>query len=115
MSLVGISFAIYNCGPMLVILNGEEVMSVKKTGQKNARQKKVLQMVNEAHANDNANAEIQEMKHDEDALRRQFLVIKKDCDRLMTDVKAGYGIIKHWVGIQTANRGELLRSRFIKN
>jgi hypothetical protein len=94
---------------------GEEVMAVKKTVQKNARQKKVLQMVNEAHANDNANVEVQELKHDEDALRRQFLVIKKDCDRLMTDVKTGYGIIRHWVGIQTTTKGELLKSRFIKN
>jgi hypothetical protein len=90
-------------------------MSVKKPIQKNARQKKVLQMVNEAHAGDNSNVGIQEVKHDEDALRRQFLVIKKDYDRLMTDVKAGYGIVKHWVGIQTANKGELLKARFIKN
>jgi len=90
-------------------------MSVKKTGQKNARQKKVLQMVNEAHANDNANAEVQEMKHDEDALRRQFQVIKKDYVRLLTDVKASVGIVKHWVELQTANKGELLKARFIKN
>lgn len=90
-------------------------MSVKKAATKNARQKKVLQMVNEVHAKDNSNPEVQSMKHDEDALRRQLQVIKKDYDRLMTDVATGYGIIKHWVGVQAANRGELLKSRFIKN
>lgn len=90
-------------------------MAVKKTAVKNSRQKKVLQMVNEVHAKDNSNLEFQDMKHDEDALRRQLVVIKKDYDRLMTDVATGYGIIKHWVGIQAANRGELLKSRFIKN
>lgn len=94
---------------------GEEVMSVKKAVHKNARQKKVLQMVNEVHAKDNLNADMQEMKHDEDALRRQLQVIKKDYDRLMTDVATGYGIIKHWVGIQASNRGGLIKSRFIKN
>lgn len=101
---------------MVVIFNyGEEDMSVKKSIQKNARQKKVLQMVNEIHAKDNSNAEVQELKHDEDAIRRQLLVIKKDYTRLVSDVRTGYGIIKHWVGIQAANRGELIRSRFIKN
>lgn len=90
-------------------------MAVKKAAVKNSRQKKVLQMVNEAHSRDNSNVNLQEMKHDEDALRRQLEVIKKDYDRLMTDVAAGYGIIKHWVGIQAANRGELIKSRFIKN
>lgn len=87
----------------------------KKPVVKNARQKKVLQMVNEVHANDNSNVELQDLKHDEDALRRQLLVIKKDYDRLMTDVAAGYGIIRHWVGVQAASRGELLKQRFIKN
>lgn len=90
-------------------------MAVKKTAVKNSRQKKVLQMVNEVHAKDRTNVEYQDMKHDEDALRRQLVVIKKDYDRLMTDVATGYGIIKHWVGIQAANRGELIKSRFIKN
>lgn len=90
-------------------------MAVKKATHKNTRQKKVLQMVNEAHSKDNLNTDMQNMKHDEDALRRQLQVIKKDYDRLMTDVAAGYGIIKHWVGIQASNRGELIRSRFIKN
>ena len=90
-------------------------MSVKKSVTKNARQKKVLQMVNEVHAKDNSNPEVQELKHDEDALRRQLLVIKKDYVRLLSDVKAGVGIVKHWVEIQTANRGELLKARFIKN
>ncbi len=90
-------------------------MAVKKSAVKNSRQKKVLQMVNEVHAKDNSNINLQEMKHDEDALRRQLEVIKKDYDRLMTDVAAGYGIIKHWVGVQAASRGELIKSRFIKN
>ncbi|MBY0415118.1 MAG: hypothetical protein K2Q18_13185 [Bdellovibrionales bacterium] len=90
-------------------------MTVKKVSPKNARQKKVLQMVNEAHANDNKNPEMQEARHDEDAIRRQLLVIKKDYDKLVTDVATGYGIIKHWVGIQASTRGELIKSRFIKN
>jgi hypothetical protein len=94
-----------------------EVMAVKKAAAKakNSRQKKVLQMVNEVHAKDKSNLEFQEMKHDEDALRRQLILIKKDYDRLVTDVAAGYGIVKHWVGIQAATRGELIVSRFIKN
>lgn len=87
----------------------------KKSTTKNARQKKVIQMVNEVHAKDNDNIELQEAMHDEDALRRQLLVIRKDYNRLMTDVAAGYGIIKHWASLQMANKGELLRSRFIKN
>lgn len=90
-------------------------MTVKKAVQKNSRQKKVLQMVNEVHAKDKSNVEFQDMKHDEDALRRQLVVIKKDYDRLMIDVAAGYGIIKHWVGIQATSRGGMLKSRFIKN
>ena len=90
-------------------------MSVKKVVQKNSRQKKVLQMVNEVHAKDNLNTEMQEMKHDEDALRRQFQVIKKDYNRLMTDVATGYVIVKHWVGVQASSRGGLIKSRFIKN
>ncbi len=90
-------------------------MTVKKTAQKNARVKKVIKMVNEVHAKDNTNVELQEAKHDEDALRRQLLVIRKDYDRLMSDVATGYGIIKHWASIQVANRGELIRTRFIKN
>lgn len=90
-------------------------MSVKKATQKNARQKKVLQMVNEVHLKDKSNVEFQDMKHDEDALRRQLSLIKKDYDRLMTDVAAGYGIIKHWVGIQAASRSGMIKSRFIKN
>ena len=90
-------------------------MTVKKTAQKNARVKKVIQMVNEAHSNDNSNFELQEAKHDEDAIRRQFQVIRKDYDRLMTDVVTGYGIIKHWATLQVANKGELLKTRFIKN
>ena len=100
---------------VVTIFFGEEVMAVKKVAQKNARQKKVLQMVNEVHAKDKSNIEIQNLKHDEDALRRQFQVIKKDYDRLVNDVATGYGIIRHWVGIQAANRGELIKSRFIKN
>jgi 3'-phosphoadenosine 5'-phosphosulfate sulfotransferase len=90
-------------------------MAVKKAAVKNSRQKKVLQMVNEVHAKDRTNVEFQNMKHDEDALRRQLVVIKKDYDRLMTDVATGYGIIRHWVGIQATTRGELIKSRFIKN
>jgi 3'-phosphoadenosine 5'-phosphosulfate sulfotransferase len=90
-------------------------MAVKKAAVKNSRQKKVLQMVNEVHAKDRTNVEYQDMKHDEDALRRQLLLIKKDYDRLMTDVATGYGIIRHWVGIQATTRGELIKSRFIKN
>ena len=89
-------------------------MTVKKV-QKNARQKKVLKMVAEAHANDNTNPEVQEARHDEDALRRQLLVIKKDYTRLMVDVRTGYGLIKHWVGLQAATKGEILKARFIKN
>ena len=72
-------------------------------------------MVNEVHGKDNSNAEMQVLKHEEDALRRQLLVIKKDYARLMTDVVTGYGIVKNWVGLQTANKGELLKTRFIKN
>ncbi|MEA9355730.1 hypothetical protein SHI21_05945 [Bacteriovorax sp. PP10] len=90
-------------------------MAVKKSAVKNSRQKKVLQMVNEVHAKDRTNVEYQDMKHDEDALRRQLLVIKKDYDRLMTDMATGYGIIRHWVGIQATTRGELIKSRFIRN
>lgn len=90
-------------------------VSKKKQFIKNARQKKVLQMVNEVHAKDNLNEDMQKVKHDEDAIRRQFQLIKKDYDRLMTDVATGYGIIKHWVGIQASNRGELIKSRFIRN
>ena len=90
-------------------------MSVKKVAQKNSRQKKVLQMVNEVHAKDNSNIDLQEIRHDEDALRRQFQVIKKDYNRLMTEVATGYGIVKHWVGIQASTRTEMIKSRFIKN
>lgn len=91
------------------------IMTVKKSAQKNTRVKKVIQMVNEVHAKDHTNIELQEAKHDEDALRRQLLVIRKDYNRLMTDVAAGYDIIKHWASIQVANKGELIRTRFIKN
>ena len=90
-------------------------MSVKKVAQKNSRQKKVLQMVNEVHAKDNSNSDLQEIRHDEDALRRQFQVIKKDYNRLMTEVVTGYGIVKHWVGIQASSKTEMIKSRFIKN
>lgn len=91
-------------------------MTVKKVKTKpNARQKKVLKMVQEVHANDMGNVEAQEARHDEDAIRRQLEVIKKDYNRLMTDVAAGYGLIRHWVGIQAQTRGELLKTRFIKN
>lgn len=89
-------------------------MTVKKV-KANARQKKVLKIVNEVHANDMGNVEAQEARHDEDALRRQFLVIQKDYKRLMTDVATGYSLIKHWVGVQATTRGELLKTRFIKN
>ncbi len=90
-------------------------MAVKKTAHKNGRQKKVLKMVAEAHAHDRDNMEAQELRHEEDAIRRQFLVIKKDYNRLVTDVAAGYGLIKNWVNLQAVNRGELLKARFIKN
>ena len=90
-------------------------MSVKKVAQKNSRQKKVLQMVNEVHAKDNSNSDLQEIRHDEDAIRRQFQVIKKDYNRLMTEVATGYGIVKHWVGIQASSKTEMIKSRFIKN
>lgn len=90
-------------------------MTVKKAAQKNARQKRVIKMVQEAHAHDFDNLEGQELRHEEDAIRRQFLVIKKDYNRLMTDVATGYGLIRNWVGLQTANRGELFKARFIKN
>ncbi len=98
-----------------MVFFGEFYMTVKKVKTKaNARQKNVLKMVNEVHANDMGNGEAQEARHDEDALRRQLLVIQKDYKRLMTDVATGYGIIRHWVSIQAASRGELLKSRFIK-
>ncbi|QDK40868.1 hypothetical protein DOM21_05230 [Bacteriovorax stolpii] len=90
-------------------------MAVKKTAHKNGRQKKVLKMVAVAHAHDNDNMEGQELRHEEDAIRRQFLVIKKDYSRLMNDVATGYGLIRNWVNLQAVNRGELLRARFIKN
>ena len=90
-------------------------MPVKKVAQRNSRQKKVLKMVNEAYANDNSNVELQSIKHDEDALRRQFQVIKKDYNRLMTEVATGYGIVKHWVGVQASSKTEMIKSRFIKN
>ena len=90
-------------------------MPVKKVTQRNSRQKKVLKMVNEAYANDNSNVELQSIKHDEDALRRQFQVIKKDYNRLMTEVATGYGIVKHWVGVQASSKTEMIKSRFIKN
>nr|BDT29319.1 hypothetical protein BHI3_27850 [Bacteriovorax sp. HI3] len=90
-------------------------MAVKKTAHKNGRQKKVLKMVAEAHAHDFDNMEEQVLKHEEDAIRRQFLVIKKDYTRLMSDVATGYGLIRNWVNLQAVNRGELLRARFIKN
>lgn len=90
-------------------------MAVKKTAQKNGRQKKVLKMVAEAHSHDNDNLEGQEIRHEEDAIRRQFLVIKKDYDRLMSDVATGYGLVRNWVNLQATNRGEMLRARFIKN
>lgn len=90
------------------------IMTVKKA-KTNARQKKVLKMVNEAHTSDMGNADMQRVRHDEDAIRRQLLVIKKDYSRLMTDVATGYGLIKDWVNIQASTRGELLKTRFIKN
>ena len=90
-------------------------MPVKKVAQRNSRQKKVLKMVNEAYANDNSNVELQSIKHDEDALRRQFQVIKKDYNRLMTEVATGYAIVKHWVGVQASSKTEMIKSRFIKN
>ena len=90
-------------------------MAVKKPTLKNSRQKKVLQMVAEAHARDNDNRPEQELKHKEDEIRRQFLVIKKDYNRLMNDVAAGYGLIRNWVGLQAETRGEILKTRFIKN
>ncbi len=90
-------------------------MTVKKVAQKNSRQKKVLQMVNVVHAKDNSNRDLQEIRHDEDAIRRQFQIIKKDYNRLMTEVATGYGIVKHWVGIQASSKTEMIKSRFIKN
>ncbi|MBC7428570.1 MAG: hypothetical protein H7336_08170 [Bacteriovorax sp.] len=89
-------------------------MTVKKV-KANARQKKVLKMVNEVHINDMSNVQAQVARHDEDALRRQLIVIQKDYKRLMIDVAAGYSLIRHWVGVQAQTRGELLKTRFIKN
>lgn len=90
-------------------------MAVKKTAHKNLRQKKVLNMVGEIRNASYTNIEKQEIRHGEDAIRRQFLVIKKDYSRLMNDVATGYGLIKNWVEMQAMNRGEMLKARFIKN
>jgi hypothetical protein len=89
-------------------------MTTKKI-QKNTRQKKVLKMVSHAHESDMGNLEAQSAKHDEDAIRRQLSVIKKDYSRLMTDMATGYDLLKHWVNIQASTRGEILKTRFIKN
>jgi hypothetical protein len=89
-------------------------MTAKRV-QKNSRQKKVLKMVNEIHTKDMGNIEAQEARHDEDALRRQMQLIQKDYKRLMTDVFTGYGLVRHWVNVQASTRGELLKTRFIKN
>lgn len=96
-------------------------MTVKKSNNNktststSTRQKKILKMVNDVHVKGMNNIEAQEARHDEDAIRRQMLVIRKDYSRLMTDVAAGYGLIKHWVNVQASTRGELLKTRFIKN
>ncbi len=90
-------------------------MAVKKTAHKNSRQKKVLNMVGDIRNASYTNIETQEIRHGEDAIRRQFIVIKKDYNRLMNDVATGYGMIKNWVEMQAVNRGEMLKARFIKN
>ena len=89
-------------------------MTTKKI-QKNTRQKKVLKMVSQAHESDMGNLEAQSAKHDEDAIRRQLSVIKKDYSRLMTDMATGLDLVKHWVNLQASTRGEILKTRFIKN
>lgn len=90
-------------------------MSVKKATHKNGRQKKVLKMVEGIRSTSYTNVETQEIRHEEDAIRKQFLVIKKDYSRLVSDVAEGYGLIKNWVGLQATTKSEMLKSRFIKN
>ena len=63
----------------------------------------------EAHLTDG------DVKHYEQAIRRQMVVIKKDYVRLMDDVARGYGLVKHWVGNQAINTGEMIKSRFVKH
>lgn len=90
-------------------------MAIKKGAHKNVRQKKVLNIASNVRTASYTNFETQEIKHGEDAIRRQFLLIKKDYSRLMSDMATGYGLIKNWVGMQANTRGEMLKSRFIKN
>lgn len=91
--------------------NSEEFMSVKK---KSARQKKILNMVATTKDHDDVNLSQGDIKHSEEAIRRQMKVIKNDYARLMDDVATGYGLIKSWVGTQAVTRSEMLKSRFIK-
>lgn len=90
-------------------------MVAKKANQKNGRQKKVLRMVNEIHVKDNTNMDVQQIRHHEDVLRRQLIIIKKDYNKLMSDVVDSYGMIKNWVELQAASKSESIKTRFIKN
>ncbi len=90
-------------------------MAVKKSAHKKGRQKKVMNMVTGIRNASYTNVETQEIRHEEDAIRRQFLVIKKDYSRLVNDVATGYGLIRSWVEMQATSRGEMLKARFIKN
>ena len=74
---------------------------------KNVRQKKVLSMAAASVAKTKSPSE-------EEAIKRQLSVIKKDYDKLMIDVAAGYGLIKDWVGVQAVSKGQMLKSRLTK-
>jgi 6-phosphogluconate dehydrogenase (decarboxylating) len=77
--------------------------------KKNTRQKKILQMV---EAKDHVTH--QGDKNYEEAIRRQMDLIKKDYNKLVTDVAGGFGLIKNWVGVQAVSKSEMIKSRFAK-
>jgi hypothetical protein len=96
---------------MALSLKGEDVMSAKK---KTTRQKKISNMV-AIQATGERGLLTGENQRYEEAIRRQMDLIKKDYNRLMIDVSKGYGLVKYWVGNQAMVKGEMIRSRFIKN
>lgn len=79
-------------------------MSAKKIVRRNSRQKKLLRMVEEQSVTPEVNYG--------GSLRNQLQMIKKDYNRLVTDVTKGYDMIRTWVEVQAASTRELLRTKF---
>jgi hypothetical protein len=79
--------------------------------KKSVRSRKLLQMVEVKNNSINSG----DKKQYERAIRRQMGLIKKDYDRLITDVAGGIGLLKNWVEVEATTRREMLKSRFAKN